>query len=111
MTETDYEVSFEIKNISQVDAKEVAQVYVRDVLAMVERPYKELKGFVKVALNAGESKRLASPLIALAIAWYSLHSVLDWNISQSPKATLSVQKHTKALSLTCSSWLVGSSGI
>ena len=46
-------------------------MYVRDVFAMVERPYKELKGFAKVALKAGESKRVQIALDSRAFAYYN----------------------------------------
>lgn len=70
-SETDYEVGFTITNTSSVDAKEIAELYVRDVFSMVERPEKELKGFVKVALAAGESKRVSIKLDARAFAYYN----------------------------------------
>ena len=72
ITETDYEVSFTVKNVSNVDAKEISQVYVRDVFAMVPRPEKELKGFVKTELKAGESKRVSVKLNARSFAYYSI---------------------------------------
>ena len=72
LSETDYEVSFNVKNVSNVDAKEISQVYVRDVFAMVPRPEKELKGFVKTALKAGESKRVSVKLNARSFAYYSI---------------------------------------
>ena len=71
LTETDYEVSYDITNVSNVDAKEISQVYVRDVIAMVNRPEKELKGFSKTALKAGETKRVSVRLNARSFAYYS----------------------------------------
>lgn len=50
-------VSFVIKNNGPYDAQETAQVYVKDYESAVFRPEKELKGFVKVKLKNGESKR------------------------------------------------------
>lgn len=77
--ETDYEVSFSVTNVSAVDGKEVAQVYVRDVFAMVTRPEKELKGFKKVALKAGESKRVRVKLCARSFAYYSV-PLKKWHV-------------------------------
>lgn len=54
-------------------------MYVRDVLVMVERPYKELKGFVKVALRAGESKRVSVKLNARSFAYYNT-IVKKWHV-------------------------------
>ena len=77
--ETDYEVSFTVKNVSNVDGKEIAQVYVRDVVTMVERPEKELKGFAKTALKAGESKRISVKLNERSFAYYN--TALDkWHV-------------------------------
>lgn len=56
------ELTFSIKNAGQVDGAEIAQVYVTDVEASVERPIKELKGFKKVFLNKGEQKEISIKL-------------------------------------------------
>ena len=52
------ELSVKLTNTGSVDGAETAQLYVRDVLSSVVRPVKELKGFMKVNLKAGESKRV-----------------------------------------------------
>ena len=79
VSETEYDVYFNVSNPSTWDAKEIAQVYVRDVFAMVSRPVKELKGFTKIALKAGESKRVCVKLNARSFAYYSV--ALDkWHV-------------------------------
>lgn len=70
--ETDYEVSYTVKNVSDVDGKEVSQVYIRDVFAKVSRPDKELKGYAKTTLKAGESKRVSVKLDYRSFAFYSI---------------------------------------
>ena len=55
----EFVVSFDIKNTGKMAASEVAQVYVGDDECSLIRPAKELKGFTKVYLNAGESKRVS----------------------------------------------------
>ncbi|MBQ2701399.1 MAG: fibronectin type III-like domain-contianing protein, partial [Clostridia bacterium] len=70
--ETDYEVSYSVKNVSNVDGAEVSQVYVKDVFAMVSRPEKELKGFAKTFLKAGEEKRVSVKLDFRSFAYYSI---------------------------------------
>ena len=55
---SDKGVSFEVKNVGDADGKEVAQLYVGLKNSEVIRPVKELKGFAKVALKAGESKKV-----------------------------------------------------
>jgi beta-glucosidase len=48
----------------------VAQVYVGDTHAKVPRPAKELKGFTKVNLRAGETRRVTVPLDGRALTYY-----------------------------------------
>jgi beta-glucosidase len=48
-------VSFVIKNVGAINGMEIAQLYVQDVDCTVPRPVKELKGFRKVNLDAGQS--------------------------------------------------------
>ena len=69
--ETDYEISYVIRNESDFDAKEVSQVYVKDAFAMVVRPKKELKGFSKDLIKAHGEKRITVKLDASAFAYYS----------------------------------------
>ncbi|WP_311520349.1 fibronectin type III-like domain-contianing protein [Paenibacillus albidus] len=49
-------LSFEVTNIGDRDGEEVVQVYVSDELATMLRPNKELAGFKRMAINAGETK-------------------------------------------------------
>lgn len=78
-SETDYEVFFTVQNVSNVAGKEIAQVYVRDVFTMVERPDKELKGFAKIALAGGECKRIGIKLNARSFAYYNT-ALEKWHI-------------------------------
>lgn len=48
-------VSFDIKNIGNLDGEEVAQVYLHDRFSCVIRPYKELCGFTRVFIKKGET--------------------------------------------------------
>jgi beta-glucosidase len=57
-----FDVRFVLSNTSTVDAEEVAQVYVSRPSAHIERPLKELKGFQRVALKAGERKTVTIPV-------------------------------------------------
>lgn len=56
-------VTIPVKNIGKCAGKEIVQLYVHDVKASVDRPYKELKGFRKLQLEPGEEK-LASFVIS-----------------------------------------------
>ncbi len=52
------QVSINVKNISSVAGKEVVQLYIRDLIASVTRPVKELKGFELIELQPNESRKL-----------------------------------------------------
>jgi beta-glucosidase len=65
-------VSFDLTNVGPRAGTEVAQVYVADHHAPVPRPPKELKGFAKVALAPGESKRVAITLDRRALSFFDV---------------------------------------
>ena len=67
-----YEVSFYIANTGSMDAYETAQVYVGDPEASVKRPLKELKGYEKVFVKAGETVRVSVELDSEAFAFYDV---------------------------------------
>jgi beta-glucosidase len=52
------ELSFTLTNTGKTAGEEVAQLYIRDPVASLVRPLKELKDFQKVALKPGESKTI-----------------------------------------------------
>jgi len=51
-------VSVDVRNTGTRDGKEVVQLYVDDVISSLSTPVKELKGFEKIALAAGETKNV-----------------------------------------------------
>jgi beta-glucosidase len=71
-----YEVSFNVSNTGSRAGAEVAQVYVGDTHAPVPRPVKELKGFVKVSLRPGETRRASVMLDARALSYYDTSTKL-----------------------------------
>jgi beta-glucosidase len=60
-------VSFVVKNTGSRAGHEVVQLYVRDVLASVARPVQELRGFQRIRLAPGESRRVTLPLRAASL--------------------------------------------
>jgi beta-glucosidase len=52
----------EITNIGDLPATETLQLYLRDLVATVSRPLKELRGFERLTLAAGETRRVAFTL-------------------------------------------------
>lgn len=63
-------VSCTVTNTGKVAGHEVAQLYVRDPVASLARPLKELKGFQKLYLQPGESRQLKFNLPASALAFH-----------------------------------------
>jgi beta-glucosidase len=66
------EVSFRVTNIGQRAGAEIAELYVGQVNPRIPRPIKELKGFQKVFLKPGESKRVTVKLNQRSLAFYNV---------------------------------------
>ncbi len=64
------QISFTIKNEGPYDGVEVPQLYISKESASVARPIKELKGFSRVSLKVGETKRIQFTLPSEALAYY-----------------------------------------
>ncbi|NLC68065.1 MAG: glycosyl hydrolase [Clostridiaceae bacterium] len=72
-------VSFCVKNVGHREGAEIAQVYVQDVESSVPRPIKELKGFVKLMLQPGESKKVEIKLDRSAFSYWD-PAVKAWTL-------------------------------
>ena len=75
----DLVVSFKIKNVGERDGAEVAQVYVSAPESKIYKAQKELKGFAKVFLKAGEEKEVNITLDSRAYAYYNVN-INDWHV-------------------------------
>ena len=64
-------VSAKITNTGDADGEEVVQLYIRDKVASVVRPVKELKGFDKICLKKGESKTVEFTLTRAELGFYN----------------------------------------
>lgn len=62
----------EVANTGNRDGELVVQMYIRDVAGSVTRPVKELKGFEKVALKAGEKKQVSFTIDESLLAFYGI---------------------------------------
>ncbi|MCC5919566.1 MAG: beta-glucosidase BglX [Cyclobacteriaceae bacterium] len=62
--------SIVVKNSSDIDGYEVVQLYLQDVVGSVTRPVKELKGFERVKLKAGESKTISFEITEDQLKFY-----------------------------------------
>ena len=64
-------VSVEVRNTGSVAGTEVVQLYLRNTEASVEQPLRELKGFTRITLAPGETKRVSFPLGFDELNFYS----------------------------------------
>ena len=75
-----FSVSFTLQNTGDRDGTEIAQLYVRDSYARMVRPVKELAGFARVFLRAGEAKRITFTLQPSQFAY--LDEDMHWLIEK-----------------------------
>ena len=64
-------VTVDITNTGNFDGKEVAQLYIRDLVGTVTRPIKELKGFQKIALKKGEKQTVTFEISVEDLKFYN----------------------------------------
>ena len=65
-------VLVDVTNTGARRGAEVVQMYVRDLVSSVTRPVKELKGFVKISLQPGETQTVALGITPESLAFYDL---------------------------------------
>lgn len=63
-----------VSNTGKYDGAEVVQLYIRDLVGSVTRPVKELKGFEKIFLKAGESRQVSFKITSGMLKFY------DYNV-------------------------------
>ncbi len=64
-------VSVDVENTGKYDGEEIVQLYIRDLVASNVRPIKELKGFEKVFIKAGEKKTVELELPIKSLGFYN----------------------------------------
>jgi beta-glucosidase len=69
-------VTVTVTNSGTRDGEEVVQLYIRDYAASIVRPVKELKGFEKITIIAGESKTVSFTLTAKELSFYNAEGKL-----------------------------------
>ena len=72
------EFSVVVKNTGAVAGEEVVQLYIRDVVASVTRPVRELKRFEKINLKAGEQKTVNFTLSVNDLTFYNPQNLPVW---------------------------------
>ena len=70
-------VTADITNIGERDGKEVVQLYISDKNKTPLRPEKELKGFQKIQLKAGETKTVSFEIVEKDLSYYE-EMIHDW---------------------------------
>ncbi len=64
------EASVTITNSGEVDGEEIVQLYIQDLVASITRPIKELKGFEKLKIAAGESETVTFQISVKDLSFY-----------------------------------------
>ena len=75
---TPIEATVTLTNSGKYDGAEVVQLYIRDLVGSITRPIKELKGFQKVYLKAGESKKVTFKISPEDLKFYNNQLKYDW---------------------------------
>lgn len=70
-------VSFDVTNTGKRDGTEIVQLYIRDEYGSVTRPVKELKGFQRIPLKAGETKRVEFVITPDDLKFYTARRVWE----------------------------------
>ena len=76
------DINVNVTNSGNYDGDEVVQLYIRDLVGKVVRPVKELKGFQKIFLKKGESKRVSFNISPEDLKFYDEHLNYDWEAGE-----------------------------
>ncbi len=71
-------VTVDIKNTGKVAGKEVVQLYIRDLVGSITRPVKELKGFDKIEIAPGQTKKVVFEITPELLKFYNSDLKFDW---------------------------------
>lgn len=76
------QASVTVTNSGNYDGAEVVQLYIRDLVGTITRPVKELKGFQKVMLKKGESKKVTFDISPEQLKFYNGDLKYDWEAGE-----------------------------
>lgn len=71
-----------VTNTGKFTGKETVQLYIRDVVASITKPMKELKGFQQLELKAGESKTVSFNITPQDLKFYNAALKFDWEAGE-----------------------------
>jgi beta-glucosidase len=103
------QVQFDLTNTGKREGAEVAQVYIGNKDSSVPRPVKELKGFAKVSLRPGETRRVTVTLDRRAFSYYDVAGK-QWRADPG-QYQVYVGRSAAAIELAGTFNLTGSSGV
>lgn len=66
------DISLTIENVGNVAGEEIVQLYIHDEIASIPRPIKELKGYQRMMMEPGETKKITFHLPVDQLAFYDL---------------------------------------
>ena len=89
-----------VTNTGKYDGTEVVQLYIRDMVGSVVRPVKELKGFQKIILKAGESKTVSFTITTDDLKFYNNDLKYDWESGEFEIMVGTSSKDVKTAKLT-----------
>lgn len=92
------EVQFDLTNTGDRAGAEVPQLFVRALTASIDRPFQELKGFERVELAPGETRRVQLPLDTRSFAFYDV-GIHDWRV-EAGQFELRVGSSSRDIALT-----------
>lgn len=72
-------ITADIKNTGSRDGDEVVQLYIQHPNSKVVRPMKALKGFERISLKAGETKKVTFTIDAKSLAWWN-DKIAAWEV-------------------------------
>lgn len=98
-------VSFTVRNCGNMDAEEVAQLYVGRPEAKIEWPAKELKAFQRVSLKAGESRRVTLSVPVEDLRYWDVEKN-GWAV-EGGRLDILVGSSSKDIRLNCFVSLIG----
>ena len=65
-------MTLEVTNAGKIAGDEIVQLYIRDVVSSVTRPVKELKGFARITLKPGETKKVSFDITPEKLAFHNI---------------------------------------
>ncbi|MDF1559672.1 MAG: glycoside hydrolase family 3 N-terminal domain-containing protein [Bacteroidales bacterium] len=65
-------VTLEVTNAGKMAGDEIVQLYIRDVVSSVTRPVKELKGFARITLKPGKTKKVSFDITPEKLAFHNI---------------------------------------